>query len=78
MCGLSSLRSGLPDRFHTLIGKKDLPQQQLADWCHKNREISFMYLKKLMKNAALLLCSIAMISAGGEVHGMEIQAKNWH
>ena len=34
-----------------------------------------MYLKKLMKNAALLLCSIAMISAGGEVHGMEIQAK---
>ncbi len=34
-----------------------------------------MYLKKHMKNAALLLCSIAMISAGGEVHGMEIQAK---
>ena len=34
-----------------------------------------MYLKKLMKNAVLLLCSIAMMSAGGEAHGLEIQAK---
>ena len=34
-----------------------------------------MYLKKLMKNAAMLLCSMAMMSAGGEAHGVEIQAR---
>ena len=34
-----------------------------------------MYLKKLMKNTALLLCSMAMMSAGGEAHEAEIQAR---
>ena len=34
-----------------------------------------MYLRKLMKNAAMLLCAMAMISVGGEEQGMEVQAR---
>ena len=34
-----------------------------------------MYLRKLMKNAAMLLCAMAMISVGGEAQGMEVQAR---
>lgn len=34
-----------------------------------------MCLEKLMKNAVMLLCSMVMMTAGGEVHGAEIQAR---